>query len=161
MTRAANELWGTAQKAARGAGFPVAQTQLFAAALLRHIAAGRPEDQIAQALIHTDESPILTLPALLDGALIEGRATLQGSLTPDLALSYAETHAWQTQVVRAGRALHLICDGTRAAPRPLPERLHISDRLWAHLGQLAAKTYVPATAASRLSGAGAGLSDND
>ena len=161
MILSANELSATCQKAARGAGFPMAQTQSFATAALRHIGVERPEDEIAKALIHNDDSPILTLPVLLDHALIKGRATLQGGLTPDLALSYAETSPWKMQIIRAGRAIHLTCDGHRADRIPLPERLTISDTLWAHLQRLAAKTYVPATEASRLSGAGAGLSDND
>jgi len=37
----------------------------------------------------------------------------------------------------------------------------VSDQLWIQLSDLASKTYVPATEASRLSGAGAGLNDND
>ncbi len=37
----------------------------------------------------------------------------------------------------------------------------VSDAVWARLNALAMKTYVPETEASRLSGAGAGLVDND
>lgn len=36
-----------------------------------------------------------------------------------------------------------------------------ADGSWSHIEQLAQKTYVPASDASRLSGAGAGLTDND
>ncbi|MCH2165890.1 MAG: hypothetical protein MK098_14785 [Marinovum sp.] len=43
----------------------------------------------------------------------------------------------------------------------LPARLHPSAELHGALERLAAKTYVPATEASRSAGAGAGLLDND
>jgi len=37
----------------------------------------------------------------------------------------------------------------------------VNDALWARLGALAEKTFVPETDASRAGGAGAGLTDND
>ncbi|MGX9357101.1 hypothetical protein ACS3SW_18605 [Roseobacteraceae bacterium S113] len=43
----------------------------------------------------------------------------------------------------------------------LPDRLEMSDALLDVLSRHAHETYVPATEASRLSGAGAGLTDND
>ena len=45
--------------------------------------------------------------------------------------------------------------------RPCQTRADVSDRTWALLDGFAAKTYAPATEASRLKGAGAGLTDND
>ena len=42
-----------------------------------------------------------------------------------------------------------------------PTRHPVADALWAEVGALAARTYVPASAASRASGAGAGAIDND
>lgn len=39
--------------------------------------------------------------------------------------------------------------------------ISVDEDLWAQLDELASHSYVPATEASRLSGAGAGLSDND
>lgn len=47
-----------------------------------------------------------------------------------------------------------------APPRPA-SRPEVGDADWATLMSLAAKTYVPATEASRAGGAGAGLRDND
>lgn len=40
-------------------------------------------------------------------------------------------------------------------------RAHVDDACWARLGAFAHRTYAPATEASRLLGAGAGLNDND
>lgn len=46
-------------------------------------------------------------------------------------------------------------------PCPLVTRAHPTDPDWAELQRLAHRTYAPATAASRLKGAGAGETDND
>ncbi|USG60667.1 DUF3726 domain-containing protein [Sneathiella marina] len=46
-------------------------------------------------------------------------------------------------------------------PQKLNPTVHVQDRTHKELLKLAAKTYVPATAASREKGAGAGLTDND
>jgi hypothetical protein len=37
----------------------------------------------------------------------------------------------------------------------------MNEEIWEALGRFAHRTYVPATEASRLKGAGAGLTDND
>jgi hypothetical protein len=47
------------------------------------------------------------------------------------------------------------------APEPRNGGIGIADDLWRRFDALAALTYVPASAHSRLAGAGAGLSDND
>lgn len=46
-------------------------------------------------------------------------------------------------------------------PVPPAEPIAVDEALWRELGRLAARTYVPASATSRLMGAGAGLTDND
>lgn len=54
--------------------------------------------------------------------------------------------------------------GTGAAAaqlRPRPGAVDIAGEIWEALGRFAHRTYVPATEASRLKGAGAGLTDND
>jgi hypothetical protein len=54
-------------------------------------------------------------------------------------------------------------DGAVSAPvlRPKPGAVDIAGEIWEALGRFAHRTYVPATEASRLKGAGAGLTDND
>ncbi len=47
------------------------------------------------------------------------------------------------------------------AVRPKPGAVDIAGEIWEALGRFAHRTYVPATEASRLKGAGAGLTDND
>lgn len=49
----------------------------------------------------------------------------------------------------------------RLAPQAYLGSISVDDELWRRATALAAHTYVPATEASRLKGAGAGLTDND
>ncbi len=51
-----------------------------------------------------------------------------------------------------------LCDNE---PLPTTDGVVVDDKSWAEAAALAAKTYVPSTEASRLAGAGAGLTDND
>lgn len=51
--------------------------------------------------------------------------------------------------------------GDFGAPMIPIDRAEIDPDIWARLGDFAARTYAPATEASRLLGAGAGVSDND
>jgi hypothetical protein len=157
MNLSANQIVATTLKAARGAGFPMAQAECFAAATAQHLIQNRSEDDLSQALIHTDDSPILSLPALLDEVCVSGSQTLQNPNLPSLVQSYVETAAFEAQCIRAGQTILIkhLSDRTPVA------RVEMSPTLWAHLNKLAAKTYVPASEASRISGAGAGLSDND
>jgi hypothetical protein len=161
MNLSANQIVATTLKAARGAGFPMAQAECFAAATAQHLIQNRSEDDLSQALIHTDDSPILSLPALLDEVCVSGSQTLQNPNLPSLVQSYVETAAFEAQCIRAGQTI-LIKHLSDRPPLITPvARVEMSPTLWAHLNKLAAKTYVPASEASRISGAGAGLSDND
>ncbi len=51
--------------------------------------------------------------------------------------------------------------GSSPSLRPGTGAVDIGDEIWEALGRFAHRTYVPATEASRLKGAGAGLTDND
>ena len=51
--------------------------------------------------------------------------------------------------------------GSVPSIRPKPGAVDIAGEIWEALGRFAHRTYVPATEASRLKGAGAGLTDND
>ncbi|MBR9843739.1 MAG: DUF3726 domain-containing protein [Rhodobacteraceae bacterium] len=55
----------------------------------------------------------------------------------------------------------ILVDGVLSAPMPRQTRATPDPEAWAALARLAHLTYAPATEASRLHGAGAGLSDND
>lgn len=57
--------------------------------------------------------------------------------------------------------LRVVADTATPAKPDLPTRIDAPEALMDHLSDLAARTYVPATEASRVSGAGAGDIDND
>lgn len=70
----------------------------------------------------------------------------------------------------AALSAHAVMQGTLLPLRPLPRKsgqtngiggVVIADAVWRRFNALAALTYVPASEHSRLSGAGAGLNDND
>lgn len=54
-----------------------------------------------------------------------------------------------------------ITNASTATLNPQPQSRFVSSQVWDRLNELAQRTYVPASEASRLSGAGAGLNDND
>lgn len=103
--------------------------------------------------------PLVLLPFASTAAVHAGRtvtlqsdaftATTDGSQT---ALSGQPPSPAAITVTPGGTVAHPLSRATRATPGPAD---------WATLTALAARTHAPATEASRLSGAGAGLSDND
>lgn len=139
MKRSRNEISGLVLKAGRGAGLPL----------------GVAED-LAMAVPHMDTEALAELAALLTDpahhsdlcalcAALDAQACGVTVNPPDCgtALPAAMT------AVRVGTAPH------RRGP------MEVDASLWTAFDRLAQKTYVPATEASRASGAGAGLSDND
>jgi len=161
MNLSANQIIATTLKAARGAGFPMAQAEGFATAAAQHLIEGRDEADISQALIHTDDSPIYTLPMVLDEVCLTGSQSIKDAKLSDLIASYVETAPFQAQCVRAGRTVLIKHISDKPPTTATAPRVAMSPTLWAHLNKLAAKTYVPASEASRIAGAGAGLTDND
>lgn len=134
--KSANEISNLGIKAARGAGFDIGLAQDFGAALALHLSAGRATHFITSAL-QDPNGPIAQMPCRID-ALFDPQESGCDQFK-GLALSYFQA----SQQVRA-------------APR-----IAIDPELESYLQELAARTYVPASEASRLAGAGAGLSDND
>ena len=161
MNLSANQIIATTLKAARGAGFPMAQASQFATAAAQHLIEGRSQEDISQALIHMEASPIYTLPTTLDEVCLNGSQSVPNALLPDLIASYVETAPFQAQCIRAGGTILIKHISDRPPTKTVATRVEMSPTLWAHLNKLAAKTYVPASDASRLAGAGAGLTDND
>lgn len=138
MMRSANEIAGLVLKAARGAGLDV----------------GLAED-LARASGWLDESALNDLAARLGDD--EARAAL---ISANLALDEVQASAaaeMPLDVIASGLA-HARGIGPEAKPLGARE---VGQPLWQALEIWAARTYVPATEASRLAGAGAGLTDND
>ena len=173
MSYSATEVIALAQKAARGAGFPPRQAEAFGQAAAIHLGADRPVQALRDALADPADSPILRLPLLMDDVL-RAAASLPEPIelslqTGDEALApaYIRTlpiRVLSCQVVPGDEGpARLVIEADPATPaKPaLPARITLPDDLAQDLSTLAQKTYVPATEASRMTGAGAGLTDND
>lgn len=169
--RSGNEIAAMVLRAARGAGVPLAMAEDLAAAT------GWAEGDLgafSDAL--TTDAP----PAQFEGLTVTGlRAAYDGPLAIDLALAYPGKRITINGVdeprvlralVRSAAQLNglpfrldqrVLVAGEGPATPPPSLRADVDDTIWERLARLAAKTYVPDSEASRLSGAGAGLSDND
>ena len=162
MTRSVNEVTALAVKAARGAGAPPAQATQFGAAAVVHLCAARDVQALDAALDAVPAGPIMEYPlalARIAEAQVEGIA--EGAFEVDaaaLARSYIEALPCQASLT-TDHVLHLALNRP-AARRDLP-RIELSDEVYARWSALAAKLLVPESDASRISGAGAGLTDND
>ncbi len=162
MTRSVNEVMVLATKAARGAGAPPAQAAQFGAAAVVHLTAGRDVAALDAALAALPEGPIVNLPLALTRiaeSQVEGIAT--GVLDPEdspLAQSYVAALPCVAALTESG-TVHL--DLNRPAPRAAVHRVDLAEETQAAWTALAAALLVPESEASRLSGAGAGLTDND
>ncbi len=172
MSFSANELASLAHKAAVGAGFPPSQAETFGRAATLYLGDGHGAEALVGVLDDAADSPVLRLPLLMDDilraiALLGPEVTL--SLHPgdvDLASSYARLLPLQitsldVDIPEEGQPrMHLVTDPARPTQHPLPPRITAPEPLVSTWQDLAARTYVPATAASR-AGAGAGNIDND
>ena len=166
MTRSANEVMALAAKAARGAGAPPAQAAEFGRAALCHLIAGREGADLRRALDALPAGPILSLP-LAFARIIEtsngGTATGIIPRAAELALaqSYAEALPFEQTHAAETKGLSLTVHTTKPVRRSAVARVRLDDGLAAFMSTLAARTFVPESEASRLAGAGAGLTDND
>lgn len=107
-------------------------------------------------------------PAVIDAALIaQEPIDLHGLDAPDVFSLYLRRAAhlfqcdWNFEQQADGRFRLARCDPSGPPDRPSIGRVFLDEALYAHLSELAARTHVPATQETRLSGAGAGLTDND
>ncbi|WP_323771522.1 hypothetical protein [Antarctobacter sp.] len=173
MSFSANEIAGLAQKAARGAGFPPRQAELFGAATVHHLSEGGSPEVLERALTDATDSPVLRLPLLIED--VQRALTLTGpevtlTLQPGdeaLVLAYAallNCHIERAKVDQSEDGLPrlTVCAHIDTPSRPrLPARIDAPAELIDHFGRLASETYVPSSGTSRDAGAGAGNIDND
>lgn len=157
-----SEFEATARKAARGAGWPPALAEDLARAAGALAATGGPGAELALHMVEDDGRDALaaTITAFElslggDAARVSGApaALLQGC-----ALSLGAEHGVGFDVAEEG-------DGVTIRTRPEETlkivEIFVGPNVWSRLAALANKSYVPASEASRLAGAGAGLTDND
>ncbi len=168
-----NEVAGMVQKAARGAGFPVGQAEDLGRVAAYLAGTGASIAPVTAALREPlcnvdiqwgeDRVAVSNGPAALIGPIIRDAFEMgwNAAVLADMAHAplvgafLAESGVAQKwngkEVMRSDTTL------LRAACRPVS----IPQDDWIVWTKLAAKTYVPETEASRLAGAGAGLTDND
>lgn len=177
MKRSINEIASTALKAARGAGVPLGHAEEFARAvevlarrgdvdgLVEAAEALTRPHRTAKLLQEAAEctlqpaSAIMAMPIACD--LLRagiGEVRLRDCTEQRLAQAFAVLSA--AKVVSSEGDLSV----TAAEEMDMPEfsgPCAVPDRAWVIFTEFAAKTFVPETEASRQSGAGAGLTDND
>lgn len=179
MKRSINEICGMVLKAARGAGVPLGHCEDLAKAA-GYMAATDPAalHVIADILAVQSHQPSVNMQG--DALRIQGGSVaLAGPMAVDairtgvnkVTIAKARAHV----VVFAFFAVHgiaishrfddadlIVSKSDQTAPViPDARPVFVSDQLWQVFNNYAAKTYVPATEASRIAGAGAGLTDND
>jgi len=176
MIRSYNEIVAMAVKAARGAGIPLGHAEDFGPALAYVVSQDPANARNAVACLEAGPAPlecavdtgemtitcisaIMAAPVAID-ALVAGvhRVVVKGCTTPDLLAAYCAL---------AGGCAAQMGDVITLTPAKVPAEtitagpVDVDAEIWKALNAFAKKTYVPATEASRLSGAGAGLTDND
>jgi hypothetical protein len=108
--------------------------------------------------------PLLLLPFLARAARYEGRAFALEAGGETVPL-YPDGPAGGPVPTLEGAMPARVFAWTAERNSPPPEQsvrgVAVEDELWTRAGRFAERTYVPASDASRLSGAGAGLTDND
>ncbi|MCX7567549.1 hypothetical protein OS189_14480 [Sulfitobacter sp. F26169L] len=162
MNCSANEVMMLAAKAARGAGAPPAQAARFGVAAAAHLMAGRDDGVLGRALAALPKGAIIELPLAInciEERAEQGRAcgALHG-FERSLVQSYVSTLPY-TAALNDDDILRI--DLTKPAQRTPVQRIDLCDEIYLGWAALAARILVPESAASRQSGAGAGLSDND
>ena len=169
MRLSGNEIAALAVKAARGAGLPLGHAEDMRAAAV--LLAARGDLAVMAAALDGDQK----VPRYDDGRIEGARAAMVGPIAIDLVRCGAEilTQVDAPDLVRAlaeaagGVEVTVQGDNLRLKPAnraaaALPEGpFEVSPEVIEALNIFAARTYVPASEASRLAGAGAGLSDND
>lgn len=169
--------WGLAEEAAKATRWLCAQgldgVQLLCAGLSSEDLAGACPLKVGASLIDRaatlDASPLklahVAYPALLLPFAAMAARKLQQVIWVECDGAHAVTDGQGLAITGTfpdhAVRVDVLVDGVLSAPMPPATRATPDPEAWAALASLAQLTYAPATEASRLHGAGAGLSDND
>ena len=145
--RSANEISGMVLKAARGAGMPLGCAEDLARAAPALAALG------ALGIVPDLLGLECDLPRLEGGVVLGGHPILAITAWCDLRNAGVEA----TLEASFSQELLTAMQAEDAAVGPF----EVDNSLWAQLQSYAERTFVPESEASRLAGAGAGLTDND
>jgi hypothetical protein len=179
MKRSINEISGMVLKAARGAGIPLGHCEDMALAA-GYLAATDPvrlscvqtalrgDHTVASYTQHDGRVAITAArvamagPIAIDALQTEcTRVVLHDIDAPRMMLALCAARGVCVTHRYDGADLILTCSDGLPPAMPVPQAVTVSALLWLYLTDLAAHLYVPASDASRLAGAGAGLNDND
>ncbi|WP_299369155.1 hypothetical protein [uncultured Tateyamaria sp.] len=161
------ELQALGVKAASGAQVPPAQALAFGAMLARHLADEGDEAPVLRALEAPDTIVALAhaVERLVEAASISPAGTAstrEGDAgRRALLVSWLNGLPCRSEVSVAGDTVRAMLSLVEPSTRARPVRIAVSQRLADALHDLAARTYVPDSAASRAGGAGAGLMELD
>jgi len=171
--RALNEIGAMAQKAALGAGVPLGQAEDLGRTAIHLAGTGGDLQMIVDALAEpmsqlelkwgSDHITILAGPVALAGPVIRDAFAMGASK----AVLADATHVSLVVTILAQDGVEMVTSGTTLTRKgerkeeTLRGPFDVPAAVWTALEALAAKTYVPESDASRISGAGAGLTDND
>lgn len=175
MILSANEISALVVKAARGAGVPLgcAEDLGAAAGLLAAwgalgevcLALDRPLTKLSPAAEMKDPCLAIMGPAMIDAVWCEGQPILvtdcENSRVMEALVQVAQTAGARVKCTQCDEGLRIepCSEAPQVASKLGP--FEVDAQTLDALNAWAAKTYVPATEASRLAGAGAGLTDND
>ena len=170
--RALSEIGAMVHKAALGAGLPLGQAEDLGRVAIYLAGTGGDVDVISAALkdhtapqvVWEDQklrvtagAPGLVAPIIVDAfAMGITRAELAGATQAGLVRAFLAAAGYD--VIIDGKAVSL---NAKMPPDTPVGPVAIAESIWTGWAAFAAKTYVPASAASRLAGAGAGLTDTD
>jgi hypothetical protein len=160
------ELQTLAAKAASGLGTPPAQALAFGTMVTRYLADGGGEEALMQAL---QSSATIVAVAHRVEEMVEQASIASEPVTvnePDAAkraliISWLAALPCQTEIAVVGHDVTAILSLDSPSTRARPKRVTVSEDLAKTLHDLAARTYVPDSDASRSTGAGAGVMDPD
>ncbi|MFL4470443.1 hypothetical protein ACERZ8_11350 [Tateyamaria armeniaca] len=164
--RSWTEIQALAVKAATGAKVPPAQALAFGAMLTRHLADGGSEVALAHVL--NDPKAILTLAhqieTMIENASLSPRVVSVREESAErraLLISWLASLPCQAEISASDTQVHARLSLSDPSARSRPARVAIGSALFDQMQALAARTYVPDSATSRSSGAGAGLMELD
>lgn len=157
-----SEFEATVRKAARGADWPAALAEDLSRAAGALAATGGAGGELGLNMVESDQRDILAATITAFELSLGGEASTVTGASADLLAGCALCLGAEHRV-----GFDLRAEGDRATISVTHEKpaeiveIFVSPDVWASLQALAHKSYVPASAASRLAGAGAGLTDND
>lgn len=157
-----SEFEATVRKAARGADWPAALAEDLSRAAGALASTGGTGGELGLNMVEDDQRDILAATITAFEMSLSGAPSTVTGVADDLlagcALSLGAEHGVGFDIKANGD------DATISAAPAKPVEIveiFVSAKVWDSLQTLAHKSYVPASAASRLAGAGAGLTDND